>query len=101
MGFTLPSRRTQAWQLLVNSVPPPMAYLGLVGPAAALHDPMEEERGRNWAAEGFRRCRRASDGAWETRRGALELTRKANSPRRSRTPPGVRSKPRGPTGFSM
>ena len=35
-GFTLPGCHTQAWQLLGNSVPPPMAYLGLVGPAAAV-----------------------------------------------------------------
>ena len=100
-GFTLPSCRTQAWQLLGNSVhcSPPMAYLGLVGPAAALRDPVAEERGTNWAAEGFRRCCRANDGACESRRGALELTHRADSPRPSRTPPASGASPGDPRDF--
>ena len=89
-GFTLPGCRTQAWQLLGNSVPPPMAYLGLVGPAAALRCPELEVQGDDWAAEGFRRCCQASDGARVPDRGARRLIRTAHSPERSRSPPGHR-----------
>ena len=71
-AFTLPACRTQAWQLLGNFVPPPMAYLGL---------------GSNWAAEGFRRCCQACDGAWDTTPGGLGQAPRARSPKRSRTPP--------------
>ena len=41
-GFALPPCRTQAWQLLGNSIPPPIAYLGLLKPAAALQSLDEE-----------------------------------------------------------
>ena len=61
-GFALPSCRTQAWQLLGNSVPPPMAYLGLVEPAAALRGLLQGVQSADWAAEGFRRCCQAGDG---------------------------------------
>ena len=90
-GFTLASCRTQAWQLLGNSVPPPMAYLGLVGPAAAFSGLERGVQGSNWAAEGFHRCCRASDGAWTPSREPLGRVRTAHSPRWSRTPPGIRS----------
>ena len=86
-GFALPSCHTQAWQLLGNSVPPSMAYLGLLAPAADLRGLAQEELGSNWAAEGFRRCCQANDGAWETNGGALGQAPTAHSPRRSRTPP--------------
>ena len=92
-GFALPNCNTQAWQLLENSVPPSMAYLGLVGPAAALRGLAQEERESNWAAEGFRRCCQASGGAWDANHGALGQAPRAHSPRRSRTPPGIRSGP--------
>ena len=44
-GFASPSCRTQAWQLLGNSIPLPMAYLGLLGPAAALQSLGRGEHG--------------------------------------------------------
>ena len=50
-------------QLIGNSVPPPMAYLGLLGPAAALQSWGKSEGGGNWAADGFFRCCHANDGA--------------------------------------
>ena len=54
-GFTLPGCRTQAWQLLGNFVPPPMAYLGFVGPAAAIRSLGQGMQSADWAAEGFQR----------------------------------------------
>ena len=94
-GFALPSCRTQAWQLLGNSVPPPMAYLGLVGPAAALRGLEHEMQGSNWAAEGFHKCCRANDGAWTPSREPLGRVRTAHSPRRSRTPNRHQERPQG------
>ena len=100
-GFTLPGCRTQAWQLLGNSVPPPMAYLGLVGPAAALRGLELEVQGGDWAAEGFRRCCQASDGAWVPDQEPRRRVRTAHSPGRSRSPPGHRRQPRNNGGFSQ
>ena len=63
-GFALPGCRLRAWQLLGNSVPPPMALLGLLGPAAALGSAQGGPPGAAWAAEVFLACCRASDGRW-------------------------------------
>ena len=65
-GFALPSCLVQAWQFIGNSIPPPMAYLGLLRPAAALQCWGMTGGGGNWAADGFLKCCRASDGAWGT-----------------------------------
>ena len=64
-GFPLPTCPVQAWQLIGNSIPPPMAYLGLLGPAATLQGWGLTGGGRSWAADGFHKCCHASDGAWE------------------------------------
>ena len=64
-GFPLPTCPVQAWQFIGNSIPPPMAYLGLLGPAAALQGWGLPGSGGNWAADAFHKCCRASDGAWE------------------------------------
>ena len=70
-GFPLPTCPVQAWQLIGNSIPPPMAYLGLPGPAATLQGWGLTGGGGNWAADGFHKCCRASDGAWEAVPSAL------------------------------
>ena len=98
-GFALPSCRTQAWQLLENFVPPPMVYFGLVGPAAAIRGPARDEQGSDWAAEGFRKCCQASDGAWEPIRGALGQVHGAHSPGRSKTPPRHQERAQGNQGI--
>ena len=94
-GFALPSCHTQGWQLIGNSVPPPMAYLGLLGPAAALQGWGRSESGGNWAADSFLRCCHASDGAWEAQPGGPGLAQGGRNPRRSKTPPGRRRGPKG------
>ena len=63
-GFALPGDCAGAWQLIGNSIPPPMAYLGLLGPAAAMGGLGPADRKGTWAADGFLRCCQASDGAW-------------------------------------
>ena len=79
--FALPSCHTQAWQFIGNSIPPPMAYLGLLGPAAALQGWGKSVGGGNWAADGFLRCCRASDGAWEAQPGGPGLAQGGGIPR--------------------
>ena len=83
----LPSCHTQAWQLIGNSIPPPMAYLGLLRPAAALQGWGMTGGGGNWAADGFlMRCCHASDGAW----GAMPRSAgPAPCPGRSKSPPAT------------
>ena len=98
-GFTLPGCRTQAWQLLGNFVPPPMAYLGLIGPAVAICGVEQGMPSADWAAEGFRRCCQASDGAWERVLEPGPGARTARSPTRSRFPPGHRKQPRADGSF--
>ena len=100
-GFALPSCRTQAWQFIGNSIPSPMAYLGLLGPAAALQGWGESGGGGNWAADGFLRCCQASDGAWEAQPGGPGPAQRERSPRRSRSPPDRRREPKWRKGSSI
>ena len=96
-GFALPSCHIQAWQFIGNSIPPPMAYLGLLGQAAALQGWGMTRGGGNWAADGFLRCCRASDGAWGPCQGAWGRPRGDNGPARRDPPRRVW----GPTGVIL
>ena len=89
-GFALPDNCTEAWQLIGNSIPPPMAYLGLLGPAAALGGLGPTHRKGTWAADGFLRCCRASNGAWGTPPPLRPATDEQRDDRRSRSPPRLR-----------
>ena len=53
----------------------------------------------DWAAEGFRRCCQASDGAWVRVLEPGPGARTARSPTRSRSPPGHRKQPRAGGSF--
>ena len=86
-GFTLPSCYSQAWQFIGNSIPPPMAYLGLLRPAATLQGWGQTRGGGNWAADGFLRCFRASDGAWGAPPEGPGPAQRMQSPGKSRSPP--------------
>ena len=86
-GLPLPSCSVQAWQLIGNSIPPPMAYLGLLGPAAAHQGWGLTGSGGNWAANGFRRCCRASDEAWEAGPGDMGPAQEGQRAVLPRSPP--------------
>ena len=98
-GFTLLSCHSQAWQFIGNSIPPPMAYLGLLGPAAAFQGWGQTGGGGNWAADGFLRCCRASDGACEALPGGPGPAQQRQSPGRSRSPPRPRARARRAESF--
>ena len=69
-----------------------MAYLGLLGPAAALGSFGQMNREGTWAADEFLRCCRASDGAWRAPAGQGDGTMGQRGSWRSRSPPLPRVK---------
>ena len=80
-GMVWPANRVTVWQLLGNAIPPPMALVGLLGPAAILLDVGQQgdQRVAQWAEGQFYQVLARSMNPWVGRPGTRQLG-KASGP---------------------
>jgi len=97
-GLNWPPNCHLAWQLIGNSVPPPMAYLAILGLAMALAGKQGKAQDVEWAAKGFHQLCEDSKGRWP-RRALANATDDSRPRSRSPPPAKIRADVQGPASF--